>query len=233
MSTTYHSYYTKSLTSDHESRISLQNIGRAVKLTSFVVSGSLHMDCLGGGGALRSSKVNMPGNAFSDISRYHQTRNLFFFQALKWGKSTFSKLEMRIFVAFMYYLKVVFPVELRCEFLLPLITGTNHQEYMILPIFGWKMSQQVAPRSVSSKGAEALLLTPPLIGLHSKVPNQEFITERQVLVFLQLEQNAIGWLFLRYHYMLRLFSCKAHLTVSMKSSLILHALFPNLVSKHL
>ena len=140
---------------------------------------------------------------------------------------------MRIFVAFTCYLKVVFWVELRCEFLLPLITETNHQGYTILPIFGWKMSQQVTSRSVSSKGAEVPLLTPPSIGLHSKVPNQEFIMERQVLVFLQLEQNAIGWLFLRYHYMLRLFSCNAHLTVSMKLSLILHALFPNLASKHL
>ena len=127
---------------------------------------------------------------------------------------------MRLFVAFTFYLVVVFPVELRCEFLLPLITETNHQGYTILHLFGWKMSQQAASGSVSSKGAEALLVTPPSIGLHSKVPKQEFITERQVLAFLQLGQNAIGWLFLRYDYMLRLFSCKGYLTVSMSPSLI-------------
>ena len=62
------------------------------------------------------------------------------------------------------------------------------------------MSQRVASRFVSFKGAEALLLTPPLIGLHSKAPNQAFITERPVLAFLQPGRNVISWLFLRYDY---------------------------------
>ena len=97
-----------------------------------------------------------------------------------------------IFIARMCHLAVVSPVELRCEFLLQLITETNHQRYTILLLFGWKMSQQAASRSVLSKGAEAILLTPPSIGLHSKVPNQESITERLILAFLQLGQNAIG-----------------------------------------
>ena len=123
---------------------------------------------------------------------------LFPFQALKLGRSTFNKLEMMLFIARMCHLATASPVELRCEFLLRLITETNHQRYTILLLFGLKMSQQAASRSVSSKGAEALLLTPPSIGLHSKVPNQEFFTERQVLAFLQLGQNAITWLFLRY-----------------------------------
>ena len=97
-----------------------------------------------------------------------------------------------LFIADMCHLAIVSPVELRCEFLLRLITETNRQRYTIPVLFGLKMSQQAASRSVSSKGVEALLLTPPSIGLHSKVPNQEFITERQVLVFLQLGQNVIG-----------------------------------------
>ncbi len=39
--------------------------------------------------------------------------------------------------------------------------------------------------------------TPPSIGLYSKVPNQECIMERLVLVFSLLDQNASEWHFLR------------------------------------
>ena len=41
-------------------------------------------------------------------------------------------------------------------------------------------------------------VTPPLIGLPSKVPNREFIMERLVLAFSLLDQNASGWRSLRY-----------------------------------
>ena len=125
-----------------------------------------------------------------------------YFQALKREKLTFSKLEMRIFIANMYHLPIISAVELLCEFLPQLIMEMNRQRYTTLLLFGWKMWKPAALRSVSSKVAEVLKLTPPSIGLHSKAPNQASITERQVFNFLQRGQNAIEWIFLRYGYVM-------------------------------
>ena len=84
------------------------------------------------------------------------------------------------------------------EYSLQLIMETSHQEYTILLLFGWKLWQRTVSGPVSWKGAEELEVTPPSIGLHSKVRNQEFITEKSVLACLLLAQNAASWHFLRY-----------------------------------
>ena len=64
--------------------------------------------------------------------------------------------------------------------------------------FGWRMWQQIVSRPVSCKVVGASNITPPLIGLHSKVPSQGFIMEKLHLAYLQQEQSAIRLHFSRY-----------------------------------
>ena len=130
------------------------------------------------------------------ISELYQNVLKFYSQELREGKLTLSKWLITICTARQCHLAAVSPEE-PPWYLLLLTMGTTHSLSMILHLFGWKMSQQPVSRPAWYKEDVALEVTPPSTGLHSKVLNREFIMEKPVSAYLQLEQNATGSHFLR------------------------------------
>ena len=140
------------------------------------------------------------------MHRFICSNCIFSYQELRAEKLIFSKWETMVSIVNMRHLAAVSPAELPCEYLLQSIMETDHPQFMILLLFGWKMWPRAVSRPVSCKVARVLEGIPQSIGLHSKAPNQVFIKERPVLPYLLLEQNAVGLHFPRWDVRLKAFS---------------------------